>query len=370
MHVTGSSIQQIETDKPKKKCRKWRLWLNVEELDKRPSKYVTGRYMDATDALKAFVEEYENKSTPAGEFGRYVESWRAYRVKSGELAPGTLANDKRNVNALRRSQLWNMELTQIKPNDCRDALMWIKEHPARVETLTNTSMNKIYQTLNIIMGQAWDDGLIPSNPMSRVKAPKPDTKEKEALTPAELDELLDKLDSLPLDGRVLAVYCICIAGLRRSEACALEPSDIGHGLLNVDKAVKERDGSISAPKTPAGVRTVPIPQRLEDKALEWLSMRPMGAKTLCCNTRGGILRPQLLQRWWTGDSAHNGVSVSLGLEGVTLHQLRHSNLSMMARHMSPFDLKTYAGWSSIEPAKVYIHDDLDSLKSSVERAWE
>jgi integrase len=54
---------------------------------------------------------------------------------------------------------------------------------------------------------------------------------------------------------------------------------------------------------------------------------------------------------------------------MTLHQLRHSNLSMMARHMSPFDLQRYAGWSSIEPAKVYIHDDLEAVTKAVSKAW-
>ena len=41
------------------------------------------------------------------------------------------------------------------------------------------------------------------------------------------------------------------------------------------------------------------------------------------------MRPQLLQRWWTDDAKHNGVSASLGCEGITLHQLCHSNISMM-----------------------------------------
>jgi integrase len=55
---------------------------------------------------------------------------------------------------------------------------------------------------------------------------------------------------------------------------------------------------------------------------------------------------------------------------MTLHQLRHSNLSMMARYMSPFDLQRYAGWSSIEPARIYIHDDLDAVSRAASAAWQ
>ena len=369
MQVTGASIQQLEPDKPRKRCRKWRLWLTVRELDTRPNKRFSGKYMEALDALEVFKAEYEQKAPPAGTVGDYAEKWREWRVKSGEYAPGTLANDLRNIRALARSSLFSMELTKVTPSDCRNALMWVKDNPERVETLSNTSMNKIYQTLNSIMSQAYDDELIASNPMARISAPKPDTREREALSPGELIALLDKLDALPLDGRVMAVYIICLAGLRRGEACALYLSDIHDGLLTVNKAIKERTGRIDAPKTPSGVRTIPIPQRLQDKVLEWLKTRP-NAETLCCTKHGKIMRPQYLQRWWAGDSQHRAMGEMLGYPGLTLHDLRHSNLSMVSRHMSVFDLKTYAGWASIEPARVYIHDDMETLKSSIASAWD
>lgn len=31
MKVTGSTIQQLERDKPKSRCRKWRLWATTEQ---------------------------------------------------------------------------------------------------------------------------------------------------------------------------------------------------------------------------------------------------------------------------------------------------------------------------------------------------
>ena len=62
--------------------------------------------------------------------------------------------------------------------------------------------------------------------------------------------------------------------------------------------------------------------------------------------------------------------VEMGYPELTMHQLRHSNLSMMARHMSPFDLQAYAGWSSIAPAQVYVHRDLDAVRHAVSSAWD
>ena len=81
------------------------------------------------------------------------------------------------------------------------------------------------------------------------------------------------------------------------------------------------------------------------------------------NSRGRLMTPKTMCEWW---KAHRD---ALGCSGMTLHQLRHSNLSMMARHMSPFDLQRYAGWSSIAPARIYVHDDLDAVSRAVEMAW-
>ena len=122
------------------------------------------------------------------------------------------------------------------------------------------------------------------------------------------------------------------------------------------------------------MRTLPMPPALVTKVDEWRELRRalgwQDSPTLCCNTEGGVLRPQLLQRWWSGDSQHIGIRDEIGCSDMTLHQLRHSNLSMVARYMSPFDLQHYAGWSSIEPAKVYIHNDMDKMTLAVADAWQ
>lgn len=45
---------------------------------------------------------------------------------------------------------------------------------------------------------------------------------------------------------------------------------------------------------------------------------------------------------------------------MVLHKLHHPSLSMMERHMSPFDLQRYAGRSPLGSAKVYAYDDMES----------
>lgn len=365
MKVTGSTIQQLEKDKPKSKCRKWRLWATTDQG--RKSERFTGTYTKAQERLKAWVAELEETVPNSETFGAYAESWASWREKSGDLSPNTVAKDARNVTALRRTALYGMRMDSIGPEQCREALLWLKANPAKGSgELSGTTLRTIYVALNSIMQQAEDDGRVASNPCAKVKPPKEDTREREALSPGEIALLMNRLDEMVPDAHVVAVYLMACLGLRRGESLALMDADVSGGVARVRLSVKEGDGTLGPPKSPAAVRTLPVPARLQGKVDQWRALRRrMGlfGETLCCNSEGGVMRPQNLYKWWRREST------SLGCEGITLHQLRHSNLSMMARHMSPFDLQRYAGWSSIEPAMVYVHDDMDAVSRAVAEAW-
>lgn len=365
MKVTGSTIQQLEKDRPKSRCRKWRLWATTAEG--RKSRRFEGTYTQAQEALAEFVSKLEDMVPDSETFGAYAESWARWRRESGRLSKASVSEDRRKVAALRRTPLDGMRLDSIGPEQCRDALMWLKTHKVKGGEYSNTSMARFSNTLSLVMQQAEDDGRIASNPMRSVKPPKPDTVEKEALSPLEIQLFLNRLDEMQVDGFVMAVYLITCLGLRRGEACAIADSDISGGLARVDKSVSHLDGSIGQTKTKAGVRTLPVPPRLQAKVEEWRSLRRSlgweSCETLCCNSAGGVMRPHSLWRWWRLNAP------GLGCDGMVLHQLRHSNLSMMARHMSPYDLQRYAGWASINMAMVYVHDDVETVARAVSEAW-
>ena len=365
MKVTGSSIEQLEKNKPRSRCRRWRLWLSTE--GGRKSRRFRGTWTDAQDALKAFASEVEGTVTSTEQFGAYAASWAAWRASCGRYAPNTLANDARCINALRRTKLWTMDVSAITPQDCRDALAFIREIPVRASRLSGKSMAKIHGALAMICRQAFEDGLSTTNPMANVAPPKVGRVERAAFSPDELRAVVDALLQMPMDAHVMACLLMACLGLRRGEACALLDVDIRGGFCHVHQAVKERDGSVGEPKSRAGDRMLPVPAVLQSAVDRWRDVRRSrglaDAPTLCCNSRGGVLRPQNLQRWWDANCGR------FMCGGFTTHQLRHSNLSMVARHMSPFDLQRYAGWSSLAPARIYVHDDLDAVSRAVAGAW-
>ena len=231
-----------------------------------------------------------------------------------------------------------------------------------------SSMGKFHQVLFEVMQQAVDDGKLARNPMASVKRPRLHVAEREALSPDELQLFLNRVDELPTDGRTVALYMMACLGLRCGEACALRDEQFGE-TATVDSTVRAADRSIGRPKSSAGARTLPVPPRLAAKVGEWREVRRCigldGSETLCCNKRGGVMTTSAMENWWRCTAR-----AKLGCDGMTLHQLRHSNLSMMARHMSVFDLQRYAGWSSIAPARIYVHDDLDAVTRAVEMAWK
>ena len=364
MKVTGSSIEQLEKGKPKGKCRKWRLWASTE--CGRKSRRFDGTWTQAQNAISAFVDELSAQSPEAGRFGPYAASWLDFKVETGAIRKSTARVYGTALGILGRSPIGKMELTAIGPEECRAAIMWAKRNPKKAGELSNTTLRMVYAVLRMVLQQAVDDGLLPANPTDKVSRPSRDTEERGALPAVEIAAMLGKLDSMPLDGRTMAVRFMAMLALRRGEACALLDADVSAAAV-VRGTVLDATGEVGPPKTMAGNRTVPMPPQLVEKVREWREVRAAlgfaDAPTLCCNTDGGILRPQCLWRWWMNNRA------ALGCDGVVLHQLRHSNLTMMARHMGPYDLQRYAGWSSISMAMTYVHEDSDAVAAAVADAW-
>lgn len=360
MKVTGATIQQLEKDKPKSRCRKWRLWASTSEG--RKSKRFSGTYSQAQDALSEWVAELGERVTNDETFGAYAESWRLWREKSGNLGEQTLVNDKRNVAVLSR-ELGDARMDQITPEGVKAALLSIKTGGAR--ELSGTYMNNLFTALNNIMRTACDDGRIASNPCARIKPPKCDTEEKAALDQAGMDGVWES--ALPLatdgDGRAMAVLLMLEAGLRLGEALALSPADVDIPacMLHVRHSMKERSGRVGKTKRPASVRDLPMTERLRSACAAYFAARP-DCRAFCASPMGMPIRAQNFRRWW------DKRAVEWGCPGFTPHQLRHSNLTKMARFMSVFDLQRWAGWSSIGPAKVYVHADMDSIEAAVRRS--
>lgn len=111
------------------------------------------------------------------------------------------------------------------------------------KTYKASSCGCIYNVLNGIFKMACDDGTIETNPMLKVKRPKPGKKEKEqqllaeskkAYTMEELQYILDCLLNEPLKWRTYIVL-MAETGMRRGEVLGIHWADIDfeHGTIKI-----------------------------------------------------------------------------------------------------------------------------------------
>ena len=363
MRVSKGSIEQLDKNKPRNKCKRWRLWVTVD--NKRRSKRFNGSVTDARAALDTWRGQLSESVSNRLTFARYAASYCDLREDSGRYTAATNRGFRTRINMVSRSPLGQMRMDEIRPTDIEAALLWVRDNPPRKQgRLSGASLNAYYSSLRTLFRHAELTEQISRDPMRGIQRPKNDTKEKDALTPLEIELLLNRLDGEPLSGEIIALYLMLCLGLRKGEALGLYRNDLCGNVAHVRRQLAGVGNEITPTKTACGVRALPMPARLVRKLQEWQEWREgwgIGdAVTVACNMQGGYLTHSQMQSYWSRNRAR------LGCEGLTLHQLRHSNLSMMARAVpSAFDLQRWAGWATIAPARIYVHTDLDALTAAV-----
>ena len=190
-------------------------------------------------------------------------------------------------------------------------------------TVVNTRRTMFNNVLNHAVAQGW----IAYNPGIGIKLPKglPSSK-RSAPTDAMINTIIENY-AKPFG--MFAMLCLC-TGLRKGEALALTKSDIRGGEISVTKSLTLLDGAnpkVKEPKSEAGKRTVPIVSILAKPLAEYMA-----------GLHGDILFPSreynghLGNKYMTQsnyDTAWNGYCKSVGLEGLTAHQLRHGTATLL-----------------------------------------
>ena len=321
------------------------VWQFVEVDGRRvqKTKRIHGGKKEAKDALRELQQEMKARHESSDSFAAYAKSWLNWKRESSRHPSGTIRSYECAVNKMRFPDI---PLQDITPQHCREMLI------EATHGLSGTSSSFIHTICTMVFNSAVRDGLIASNPMTNIDKPKKDTEEREALSPDEMDALWEKLEGLPLDGRVMVLFFCLDAGLRIGEAMSLETKDVGDDVFKVSHS-----------KTIT--RTLPMTERLKKKCRAWeeeRARRGIGdSPVYCCKPNGLTLIGSNIWKWYREDVRPLGAPEHV-------HDLRHSNLSKMARYMSAHDLQRWAGWNSIAMAQRYVHDDFAQLVAAVKRS--
>ncbi len=169
------------------------------------------------------------------------------------------------------------------------------------------------------------------------------------------------------DEHEFAYWLAARLGLRRGEVCGLSWGDVDEGAqtVSINHSYDSRR-NLKDTKTAAGRRILP----LTDDAAEAFQVHrdrqltkgfPAGPEDPVVITRSGTrVHPDILEKWWKRERE------ALGARDFTLHELRHSYLTALARNgVHPTVMQELAGHaSSAITMDIYTHVSMDGKRKA------
>ena len=382
-------VYPLEKDKEKKKCRKWRIQVNLPAKAKDgklvyPKKRTVfnGTYREAEVAAEDLKNQLERECRAFGKIqdGRcflstYCDDFYKLKCERDGLDGKSLGRLKHSIDNL----LLNHEdilLKDVTTRSLTDALISLREgNSISKRKLCPATLSKYLMYWKQMFEQAYEDGLIESNPAARIKHIKIPKPNKKALTLEQAHELYQQLDARNRSeiGTIISLYC----GLRQSEVLNLKWGDV-----DFDKQTLKVEKS----KTTAGVREIPV----VDEVIESLEIRRKQVQEeideynsrqtssrckltftddyyICSGVIGELKSEEsMLTQWWKRNKKH------LGFEEFTFHELRHTFATLLAKaDVHPSVMQKFLGHSTSRLSlEVYTHvhqEDMELAKDKLQR---
>jgi lj928 prophage integrase len=270
------------------------------------------------------------------------------------------------IKSIEKSSIAFEKIDEISSDDIQDFLNSKK-------SISNSSINKIFDQFKQAYNYAINQGYISKNPMVNVIKPKSDkeTKKVRALTVKEQQQFTDWLikqnvKNFPYKN----IYLIQMyVGLRIGEVLALQTSDINLRLkkINVNKTLtKNLKGKVvmgKTTKTYSGLRNVPIPYSLYPYILEQIEI----AKKNRDNPENLLFKPE--EKQYTSlrdvnDVLKTVLKYTLGITDITTHSLRHTyGTRCIEAGMQPVVLQRLMGHKDISVTLNTYTDVLNEFKN-------
>jgi len=309
-------------------------------------------------ALTADVARGEYRALSGVTFAEYLPEWIA--SYAGRTSRGfreqTRQEYKRDLERHALPFFGPMKLAEIEPRD-------IKRFIGQLIGLglTSNSVRRRMAPLRALFATAVEDGLIRSNPTSRIRIPRspadrPDDQEPaKALTETELARLLAEV---PAEWRLFVEF-LAHTGLRFSEAIGLRwgDIDINGQRLHVRRRLYH---GVDAPKSRYGRRDIPLAPRMLATLEHCRSSTRYSAESdPVFATRAGTP----LDYACTYNRVLKPAARRAGVPWAAFHTLRHTCATMLFRNgLNAKQVQTWLGHHS--PAftlAVYVHLLADDL---------
>ena len=289
--------------------------------------FKTGKYTDQKVTFKECVFEW-------------IESKRLV------IKENTLKSYKVTINAYLIPKLGDIKMCDLSRQHIQRYFQELNG------VVSPNTMKKHRALIHSIVENAYLNGIIQNNVVVNIELPKIQKHESKALDEAELKHLIKKVENESEPTKSIILLGVCY-GLRRSEICGLRWSDIDFSqkLMHIRNTVTDYSGLTierEQTKTNSSRRdivlisnTIPYLESLKSKS---------NSDKVCAYPNGRTPRPD------TVSALAVKFLSSCGLSGVTLHGLRHTAASILARKLSPKSVQEYLGHSDIQTTlNIYTH---------------
>lgn len=359
--ATGKPLRVVETFRGTKREAE-RYWTKRQaEIDAQGAAYVRPAKETVGAYLERWLRDYGGQHLKPTTVRSYAELVRTH------IVPGLGAVPLSDLTAAQVSA-WQADLTRKQvPKGTKKDRTWVLISPRRVAYAR--------AVLRAALNEAVRLGLLPANPVDRVRAPRQEAKEVQALT---LEQAL-AVTRAAEGHRLEALYLLAWqTGMRRGELLGLrwEDVDFEAGTLRVRRNLVDLGGGrrvFQEPKTERGRRTVAMTpevagalraHRARQVQERWAAgERWEDGDLVFCTATGGVLNPKNVARDWYRllDKA--------GLPHQGFHTLRHTNATLA--RLAGVDIgdisKNLGHTSEAFTADRYAHVLPESQKAAAER---
>ena len=325
---------------------------------------------EASDKLREVLDRAAKNIptvTKSPNMAGFLDEWLTH-IKPF-VRPSTWVGYETNVRRHIVPRIGKKKLTALSVRDVRLMVDGLRAdgHKPRV-------IQYAHGTLRTALEHAMREEIISRNvaKLVRVERPPKSTDNK----PWSVEEATAFLRAIRGDRLDAMWTTMVMLGLRRSEVCALEWSDIdfGAGTLKVTKSLHRAEGALRElpTKTWRSLRTVPLPSRVRYALAQHHAQAQLVGATpgrptrpagyVFVTTAGTPFDPANITHFF------GHLCVARGLRRVRLHDLRHTCVSLLlALSVHPRTVMEIVGHSAIEMTmNVYGHVSLDTQRAALD----